>query len=73
MAIERYPAATCLVDASTGKGSSIEVLWSFDAMDALVCVLADADFHQGRTRPPVDLVIARQEGWNWTAERYEQA
>ena len=85
-AIEVYPAATRLAHGSEGKGGSIEGLEplldlsaldgvlpsSADAIDALVCVLAAADFIRGRARPPVELDIARQEGWIWTAERPAQ-
>jgi hypothetical protein len=85
-AIEVYPAATRLAHGSEGKGGSIEGLEplldlsaldgvlpsSADAIDALVCVLAAADFIRGRARPPVELDIARQEGWIWTAERPRQ-
>ena len=85
-AIEVYPAATRLAHGSSGKGGSIEGVEplldlsalggvlpaSADARDALVCVLAAADFLQGHARPPVDLATARQEGWIWTAERPEQ-
>jgi hypothetical protein len=82
-AIEVYPAATRLAHGSEGKGGSIEGLEplldlsaldgvlpsSADAIDALVCVLAAADFIRGRALPPMDLDIARLEGWIWTAER----
>jgi len=85
-AIEVYPAATQLAHRLPGKGGSLEGLeplldlsaldgvlpTSTDAIDALVCVLAAADFIQGRARPPVDLDIAKQEGWIWTAERSGQ-
>ena len=85
-AIEVYPAATRLAHRSPGKGGSIEGLEplldlsaldgvlpaSADAIDALVCVLAAADFIRGQARPPLDLDTARQEGWIWTAERSEQ-
>lgn len=85
-AIEVYPAATRLAHGSEGKGGSIEGLEplldlsaldgvlpaSADAIDALVCVLAAADFIRGQARPPLDLDTARQEGWIWTAERSEQ-
>jgi len=81
-AIEVYPAATRLAHGSPGKGGSIEGLEplldlsvldgelpaSSDAIDALVCVLAAADFIRGRARPPIDLNTAHQEGWIWTAE-----
>jgi len=85
-AIEVYPAATRLAHGSEGKGGSIEGLEplldlsdlvgvlpaSADAIDAVVCVLAAADFLRGQARPPVDLETARQEGWIWTAESPEQ-
>jgi hypothetical protein len=85
-AIEVYPAATRLAHHSPGKGGSIEGLepmldlsaldgvlpTSADALDALVCVLAAADFIRGQARPPLALETARQEGWIWTAERPEQ-
>ena len=85
-AIEVYPAATRLAHGSPGKGGSIDGLEplldlsgldgvlpaSADAIDALVCVLAAADFIRGRARPPEDLDTARQEGWIWTAESPEQ-
>jgi hypothetical protein len=36
---------------------------SADAIDALVCVLAAADFMRGCARPPEDRESTRQEGW----------
>ena len=86
-AIEVYPAATRLAHGSPGKGGSIEGLEPLldvsalggvlpaaaDAIDALVCVLAAADFMRGRAHRPEDLETARQEGWIWTAEAPEQA
>lgn len=81
-AIEVYPAATRLAHGSEGRGGSLEGLEqaldltalggrlpaSADAVDALVCVIAAADFLQGRAPGPEDLATARQEGWIWTAE-----
>lgn len=81
-AIEVYPAATRIAHGWPGRGGSIDGLESLmdfsaidgelpasdDAIDALVCVVAAADFIQGRARPPVDLETAQQEGWIWTAE-----
>ena len=81
-AIEVYPAATRLAHGSKARGGSIEGLESLmdlsafdgelpasgDAIDALVCVVAAADFIQGLARPPVDRETAQQEGWIWTAE-----
>jgi hypothetical protein len=45
---------------------------SADAIDALVCVLAAADFMRGRASPPEDRERARQEGWIWTAQAPDQ-
>lgn len=81
-AIEVHPAATRLAHGSPGKGGSMDGLEhlldlsdlrgrlpaSADAIDALVCVLAAADFIRGKAQPPVDLETTRQEGWIWTAE-----
>ncbi|MDF1521531.1 MAG: DUF429 domain-containing protein [Trueperaceae bacterium] len=36
-----------------------------DAFDAIVCVLAGADFLAGAARGPDDLELARREGWIW--------
>ena len=36
-----------------------------DALDAAVCVLAAADFLQGRAVPPADRSLAEREGWIW--------
>ncbi len=85
-AIEVYPAATRLAHGSKAKGGSIEGLEplldlgaldgglpaSADAIDALVCLIAAADFLEGRARPPRDLAAAQQEGWIWTAEAAHQ-
>lgn len=38
---------------------------SADALDAVVCLVAGADFLEGRAVPPSDLQIARKEGWIW--------
>ena len=82
-AIEVYPAATRLAHGSEGRGGSLDGLEqaldlsalggrlpaSADAVDALVCVVAAADFLQGRAPGPEDLALAQHEGWIWTAER----
>jgi hypothetical protein len=83
-AIEVYPAATRLAHGSEGRGGSLEGLEqaldltalggrlpaSADAVDALVCVIAAADFLRGRALGPgpADWLSAQQEGWIWTAE-----
>ncbi len=36
-----------------------------DALDAVLCVLAAADFLRGRCLQPKDLVLAQKEGWIW--------
>lgn len=36
-----------------------------DALDALVCVLAGADFLSGKSLPPPEPERARKEGWIW--------
>ncbi len=39
-----------------------------DALDAMLCVLAGADFLAGRAYPPIDLALAQKEGWIWIRE-----
>jgi hypothetical protein len=82
-AIEVYPAATRLAHGAPDRSGSLVGLehlldcsalgqplpQSADAIDALVCVLAAADFISGKARPPADQDLARIEGWIWTAER----
>jgi predicted RNase H-like nuclease len=36
-----------------------------DALDAMLCVLAGADFLAGTTYPPTDVTLAQKEGWIW--------
>ena len=36
-----------------------------DGLDALVCLLAAADFLEGRAMPPQDIELAHREGWIW--------
>jgi hypothetical protein len=36
-----------------------------DAIDAAVCVLAGADFMAGLCISPIDLAVAKREGWIW--------
>ena len=38
------------------------------AVDAVICVLAGADFLQGDAVPPVNLETAQKEGWIWTRD-----
>lgn len=42
---------------------------SADALDAVVCLLAGADFLLGNADPPEDLALARREGWIWVRRR----
>lgn len=42
-----------------------------DALDAALCVLAGADFLQGRAEPPADWPQAYKEGWIWTRTERE--
>lgn len=39
-----------------------------DALDAALCVLAGADFLQGRAEPPDNWPQAKKEGWIWTRQ-----
>jgi hypothetical protein len=46
--------------------SDVQVLErSADALDAVVCLIAGADFLNGRAVPPNDLQSAKKEGWIW--------
>jgi predicted RNase H-like nuclease len=36
-----------------------------DVLDAMICVLAGADFLAGRAYSPTDLALAQKEGWIW--------
>lgn len=36
-----------------------------DALDAMICLRAGADFLEGKTYPPTDLPLAHKEGWIW--------
>ena len=38
---------------------------SADALDAVVCLLAGADFLRGQAMPPSDFALAKKEGWIW--------
>jgi len=38
---------------------------SADALDAVVCLVAGADFLEGRAVPPTDVSRARKKGWIW--------
>jgi predicted RNase H-like nuclease len=39
-----------------------------DALDAVVCVLAAADFLSGKTFAPLDKKLAQKEGWIWVCD-----
>ncbi|MGD8859679.1 MAG: DUF429 domain-containing protein [Myxococcales bacterium] len=41
------------------------VMENDDLLDAMICVLAGADFARGEALPPEDLEQARREGWIW--------
>jgi hypothetical protein len=78
-AIEVYPAVTRLARGAPDHGGSLDGLsgWiefgsgidtaqlTVDAVDAAVCVLAAADFIEGRAFGPPDLTVAQREGWIW--------
>lgn len=38
---------------------------SDDALDAVICVLAAADFARGRVHVPTDAAVVKKEGWIW--------
>jgi hypothetical protein len=40
-----------------------------DAFDAVVCVLAGADFLEGNAEGPDDVDVAKREGWIWVRSR----
>lgn len=42
-----------------------------DVLDAVVCLLAGADFLLGRAKPPEgeEVALAQKEGWIWCRER----
>ncbi len=49
-----------------GFPENIEALRaSADALDAVVCLAAGADFLRGLALPPANLSLAKQEGWIW--------
>ncbi len=82
-AIEVYPAVTRLAHGAPDVGGSLEglgdlvdtisiksdVLKSKDAVDAMVCVLAAADFARGNSKGPVDKEKAAREGWIWVPNK----
>ena len=41
------------------------LLENADTLDAVVCVVAGADFLEGRIIQPTDTTVARKEGWIW--------
>ena len=42
-----------------------QMLNSDDVLDAVVCVLAAADFAKGDAAPPENMKLAKKEGWIW--------
>lgn len=44
---------------------------SADALDAVVCLLAAKDFLEDRAMRPVNLALAKREGWIWATGRRE--
>jgi len=50
------------IDLPTDEGP---MLVSSDALDAVVCLLAGADFLRGDVIEPTDLDVAKKEGWIW--------
>jgi hypothetical protein len=44
-----------------------------DCLDAVLCVLAAADFVEGRAVPPSNLSAAKKEGWIWVCDRVESS
>ena len=45
--------------------SEMKLLGNADILDAVVCVLAAADFLKGKSIPPIDHELAEKEGWIW--------
>jgi Protein of unknown function (DUF429) len=45
------------------------LLRNADALDAIICVLAGADFLRGDAHPPDDPDLAAKEGWIWSRLR----
>lgn len=44
------------------------VLENADGLDAMVCLLAAADFVRGATSPPSNIDVAKREGWIWCCD-----
>ena len=63
-AVEVYPAATLRAHSINAKGYKRRSNLA-DALDAVVCLAAGADFLRGLAMPPADLSLAKQEGWIW--------
>lgn len=54
-------------------GSEIEGLEAYadgsaDVFDACLCLVAAKDFSDGLAKPPIDLRLAKQEGWIWVRD-----
>jgi len=54
-----------LMTLSADQGPLVD---SADLLDAVVCLLAAADFLAGRVMPPTDRPLARREGWIWVRQ-----
>jgi predicted RNase H-like nuclease len=63
----RQLLAWLATEAELPEGLSLP-LEDADALDALLCVLAGADFLAGKAYPPTDLALAQKEGWIWIRE-----
>lgn len=53
----------------TVQCSTDTLLQNADGLDAVVCVLAGADFLRGDAYPPDDYALAAKEGWIWSRLR----
>jgi predicted RNase H-like nuclease len=53
----------------TVQCSTDTLLRNADGLDAVVCVLAGADFLRGNAHPPDDYTLAAKEGWIWSRLR----
>ena len=61
----REEIAKRLPDVHLPKDCRETVLDNADGLDAVVCLLAAADFVRGAASPPPNLDVVRREGWIW--------